>query len=127
MHEDAGRVDAVGVERAERHDLLDLGDADLAAGGGVRIEVPRGLAVDEVALLVALPGLDDGEVGDDAALEDVGLAVELLVLLALGDHRADAGLGVEARDAGAAGAHPLGEGALRVELELELAARGTGA
>src|SRR5262245_49805470 len=78
VDEDAGRVDAVGVERAQGHDLLDLGDADPAAGGGVGVEVAGGLAVDEVPLLVALPGLDDGEVGDDAALEDVGGAVELL-------------------------------------------------
>ena len=122
-----GRVDASGSSGAERHDLLDLGDADAARGGAVGIEVARGLPVDEVALLVGLPGLDDGEVGDEAALQDVGLAVEVLVLLALGDDRADAGLGVEARDAGAAGADALGQRALRVELELELAARGTGA
>ena len=44
-----------------------------------------------------------------------------LGLLALGDHGADAGRGVEAGDAGAAGADALGQRALRVELELELA------
>jgi hypothetical protein len=43
------------------------------------------------------------------------------MLLAFGDDGADAGLRVEAGDAGAARAHPLGKGALRVELELELA------
>jgi hypothetical protein len=37
-------------------------------------------------------------------------------------HRAHAGPGVEARDARAACAHPLGQRALRVELELELSA-----
>jgi hypothetical protein len=47
--------------------------------------------------------------------------VELARLLALGDHRADAGAGEERRDAGAAGAQLLGERALRRELELELA------
>ena len=53
-----------------------------------------------------------GDVGEQAALHDVGLAVELAHLLALGDQRADAGLGVEGRDAGAAGADALGERAL---------------
>ena len=43
------------------------------------------------------------------------------MLLALGDQGADAGLGEEGRDAGAAGADALGQRALRVELELELA------
>ena len=61
------------------------------------------------------------DVGDQAALHDVGLAVELAHFLALGDQRADAGLGVERRDAGAAGADALGQRALRVELELQLA------
>ena len=55
------------------------------------------------------------------ALHDVGLAVELAQLLALGDQRAHAGLGEERRDAGAAGADPLGQRPLRVELDLDLA------
>src|SRR5699024_5208362 len=38
-----------------------------------------------------------------------------------GDHRADAGRGVEGGDAGASGPHALGERALRRELHLELA------
>ena len=71
--------------------------------------------------MVALPGLDDGEVAEDAALHHVGLAVELAHLLALGDQRADAGLGEEGRNARAAGADALGQRALRVELDLELA------
>ena len=49
------------------------------------------------------------------------LAVEGLGLLALGHQRADAGLGEEGRDAGAAGADALGQRALRVELQLQLA------
>ncbi len=44
-----------------------------------------------------------------------------LRLLALGDQRADAGLGVEAGNARPARAQPLGERALRGELDLELA------
>jgi hypothetical protein len=48
-------------------------------------------------------------------------AVELARLLALGDERAVAGRREERGDAGAAGAHALGERALRHELDLELA------
>ena len=44
-----------------------------------------------------------------------------LGLLALGDLRAGAGRGVEAGNAGAAGADALGQRALRVELDLQLA------
>ena len=61
------------------------------------------------------------EVGDDAALHDVVLAVELALLLAFADHGAGAGLGEEGRNAGAAGADALGQRALRIELDLELA------
>ena len=118
---DARRDDVVGIDLARLDQVLDLGDRDLAGGRHHRIEVARGLAVDEVALGVALPGVHDREVGDEAALHDVVLAVELALLLALGDHGADAGLGEEGRDAGAAGADALGQRALRVELDLELA------
>ena len=53
----------VGIELARLDQLLDLGDRDAAGGGHHRIEVARGLAVDEVAVGVALPRLDEREVG----------------------------------------------------------------
>jgi hypothetical protein len=56
---DARRVDVIRRELPHLDELLDLGDADLAAGGDHRVEVPRGLAEDEVAGLVALPRLHD--------------------------------------------------------------------
>lgn len=49
MHVDPRQVDLIGVETADRHDLLDLGHADLATGGGRRIEVAGRLAEDEIA------------------------------------------------------------------------------
>ena len=61
------------------------------------------------------------EIGDETALHDVALAVELALFLALGDHRAGAGFGEERRDAGAASADALGQRALRIEFDLELA------
>ena len=101
--------------------MLDLGDGELARGRHHRIEVARGLPVDEVAFRVALPGVDEREVGDEAALHQIGLVVEVAGLLAFRDDRADAGAGEEGGDAGAARADALGQRALRVELELELA------
>ena len=70
---------------------------------------------------VGLLRLDERDVGQQRALHDVDVAVELARLLALGDQRADAGAGEERRNAGAAGAQLLGQRALRRELELELA------
>jgi hypothetical protein len=63
----------------------------------------------------------DGEVGEQAALHQVFLPVEFLHFLAFGDQRADAGLGVEGRNAGAARANALGQRALRIEFEFQLA------
>ena len=103
------------------HQMFDLGNRHPAGGCHHRIEVSRGLPVDEIAFGVAHPGVHDGEVGDDAALHDVLLAVELALFLALGDVGAGAGAGEEGRDARAAGADAFGERALRIEFDLEFA------
>src|SRR5207237_115775 len=58
---------------------------------------------------------------EQASLDDVCLAVDFFHFLAFGDRRADAGFGEEGRDTGAAGADALGQRALRVEFELQLA------
>src|SRR5262245_34368375 len=63
LHEDARRVDLVGTERARLDQLLDLRDRDASGGGHHRIEVACGLAIDEVALGIALPCLDERDVG----------------------------------------------------------------
>ena len=101
--------------------LLDLGDRDPPAVADHRVEVARGLPVDEVAEAVGLPRGHEGEVADDAALEDVLPPVEFAGLLPLGDDRAVAAGVKKAGDARAAGADPLGERPLRAELQLELA------
>ena len=106
---DAGGVDAVGAQLARRDDLLDFGHGDGAGCSHHRIEVPRRLAIDQIALSVALPGLDDREVGLQPALHHIELAIELAHFLALGHQGADAGLGEEGGNAGAAGAVTLAE------------------
>ena len=134
-----GSVDVVGVELARLDELLDLGDRDPPGHRDQRVEVARGLVEDQVAVPVALRRAHQREVGDDRLLEHVLAAVEDARLLrrrgerdrpvrrvaprqaALGDLRADAGRRVEGGDPGAAGAQPLGQRALRGQLDLELA------
>src|SRR5437899_8285122 len=65
--ENAGRVDVSGVDLAGRHEMLDLGDGDLRRGGHERIEVPRGLAIEQIAGCIALPGVHDGKVWEPGA------------------------------------------------------------
>ena len=57
LHEDAGRDDVVGIERARLDQVLDLGDRDARGRRHHRIEVARRPPVDEVAEPVALPRL----------------------------------------------------------------------
>ena len=122
LHVNAGR-DGCGRDRCRRAGTRCSTSATvtLPAVAIIGLKLRAVLRIDEIAFRVALPGVDEREVGDQAALHDIGLAVELAHLLALGDHGADAGLGEEGRDAGAAGADALGERALRVEFDLELA------
>src|SRR5258708_26875298 len=114
-------MDAVGVEAADRHDLLDLGDANLAARRRRQVEVARGLAEQQIAALVGLPALDDRKIRANAALEDIFLAAEFLDLFALGHLRAVARLCVKPGNACAARAHPLGERPLRAKFALNVA------
>jgi hypothetical protein len=111
----------VGLELARLDEVFDLGDRHLAGGGHHRIEVSRGLAVDEIALGIALPGVDDRHISHQAPLHNIILAVEAANLLAVGDDGADTRLGEESGYAGAAGPDALGERALRGEFKLEFA------
>src|SRR5262245_21717519 len=120
LHIDTGGDDVIRIDGTGLDQILDLGDGHLARGRHHRIEVARGLAIDEVAFGVAFPGMYDREVGDDAALHDVLVAAKLALFLALGDHRPRASAREEGRDTGAARANALSERALRVELDLQL-------
>ena len=117
----AWRYDVVGIDIAGLHEVLDFGHGHLAGSGHHRIEVTRGLAIDEVTLGIAHPGVHDGEVGDEPALHHIAGAVEFALLLALRDLRTGAGSREECGNAGAAGADALGQSTLRIELDLELA------
>src|SRR4051812_34103856 len=72
---DAGCHDVVRVQFPGRHDDLRLGDRDAAGGGHHRVEVAGGVPVDQVAFGVRGVRVDQGDVGDDAALLYVQFAV----------------------------------------------------
>src|SRR5208282_1638120 len=91
LHEHARRMHHVGIQFSRLDQVFDLGDGDLGRGGHHRIEIARRLAIDEITPAVALPRLDECEVGPQRAFHDVGAAVELSRFLALGDHRTNAG------------------------------------
>jgi hypothetical protein len=119
VDEDAAGVDGIGVELAERVEVLDLGDDVVGTHGGRHVEVTRRAAVDEVAPGVASVSPDDGDVALEGRHQDVCAAVELDELLALFGDRSNAGGCEEATQPGAAAAHHLGQRALRRGFDLE--------
>src|SRR6266436_6667022 len=102
VDKDAGGVDLVGRELAEFDELLDFGDYVIGGGGHHGIEVARGLAVDEIAPAVALPGFDESEVAAKGAFQNVVAAIELASFFSFGDPGAVAGGRVEGRNPRAA-------------------------
>src|ERR1700719_148284 len=117
----ARRVDVVGVDDSGLDQMLDLCNGDLRGRRHHRIEVARGLPVNEVAFAIGSPSMNDRKIGDQATLHNIALSVEVADFLALRHQGADTCLGEECRNAGAAGAYPLRESALGIEFELELA------
>src|SRR5688572_29214036 len=113
LHEDARSMDAVGIELTGLDQLFDFGYGMSRRGGHHRIEVARGFPVDEIAEAIALPRFHEREVGVQRRLEDEWPAVDDSALLSFSDSRAGPGGSEEAADAGARGAHPFGERALR--------------
>src|SRR4029079_5599871 len=121
LHEDARRMHLVRLDLARLDEVLDLRERDACGGGHHRVEVPGGLAKDEVASAVADERTDEREVGLQRHLQHEVTPVDDARLFPFGDDRSVAGRSEEAADAGAAGADALGEGALRHQFDLELA------
>ena len=72
LDEHAGGDDVVRVQLAGLDDHLGLGDRHGSGGSHNRIEVLRGVPVDQVAVGVGRVGVDQGDVGLDGAFLDIG-------------------------------------------------------
>src|ERR1700691_3837763 len=77
FHEHARCMHHIRIKFSQFYQMFDFGDCDLCRGCHHGIEIARGLAINEVAPSVTLPGLDEGEIGFQRALHDVSTAVEL--------------------------------------------------
>ena len=136
-----GQVHLVGVELAGLDELLDLGDGDPrrpCAASGLKLRAdswktrlpcrsPTAArtsaksAVSAVSSTYSRPPKTTHLLRRARDRDHVAVGVVAHRDAALGDQRADAGGRVEGGDAGAAGAQPLGQRALRGELDLQLA------
>ena len=103
------------------HQMLDLRHGDFAGGCHHRIEVAGRLAINEIAFGIALIGVDDRDIGDKAALHDIGGAVEFAQLLSLRHEGPNAGFCEKCRNPGAPCPDAFGECALRIEFEFQFA------
>ncbi len=64
-----------------------------------KVEIARGLAEYQISGVICFSSLHDGKIGENTFLEDVILTTPTFDLFAFGDHRTNAGLGVESRNA----------------------------
>ena len=108
-----------GSELSRLHQVLDLGYGDIPGSGHDGVEVARRLVVDQVAVVIALPGVDDGEIGPESAFHQVFPAIEHAHFLTLTQRRPDPRRHVEGGDARAPGPNTLGEGTLRDKFDLQ--------
>ena len=121
IDEDAGGLHVLGSDAAGGDDFLRLDDDHIGCGGHHRAEVLAGAFVDQVAAFVADVGANDGDIGADGLLKQVFLAVDGDFLFAFLDDGAKAGLGQHATETCTSGADLLGQGALGLKRDVELA------
>src|SRR5690606_32954261 len=117
----ARRMDIVGINGADRHHPLDLGNRRARRHGHDGIEIAAGEPVPQVAVRVGHIRLDEGEVPRQRFLVHVAPAVDDAAFLAPRQLGAVAGRREKARQARARGADALGQGALRDQLDFYLA------
>ncbi len=114
-------MNQVRLQFADLDQVLNLRNRNFGGGGHHGIKIPRRLAIHQVAPLVALPCFYKCKIRLQGALHQIWAPIELAGLFVFGDDRAYSGRGIERRNAGAAGANPLGKSSLRHQVQLQLA------
>jgi len=121
FHIDRRRVDLVPIQLADFDQLFDFGNCDFGSCRHHWVEIPRRFSIDQIARLIAFPGLHKGKVGRKTSLHDIGTALELACFFPFGDDRANTGGRVEGGNTGTSGTNPLRECPLRNEFQLDSA------
>jgi len=117
-------MDVLRLNIAHGNDILALSDNGVSGGGHDNVEVAHGALVPAVAVLVALIGAQQGEVGVDGLHQQIILAVHSVATQAEGGllhQRINAHGSQHAAQTGAAGADALSQSALRQQVDLQRA------
>src|SRR5580704_6278375 len=91
----ARRVDVVGVDDSGLDQMLDLCNSDLRGRRHHRVEVARGLPVNEGAFAIGSPSIIDRTIGGQATLHNAALSAEVAASLAHRPQGAGSCLGEE--------------------------------
>ena len=118
MNVNTGRVNLVWIEFARLDYDLRFGHSELATGGHVGIEVPRGAPINKIAMQIGLPGFYQRHVGANSAFQNISYPIELLLLFSLGHKSANPCSRIKAGNARTASPQALGERTLRTKLHL---------
>src|SRR5579863_5109797 len=105
MHENRGRDDMLGFDRADRNNFVDFHDRGCRSRSHDGIEIPRGEAVREIAQFIGGLGLDESIVRVDGHLEDAALPLDDALFFAGSDLRAYANSRIKSAKARGGGAH----------------------
>src|SRR6516164_10505845 len=107
----------VGSNQSYRHDVLGGDDGRVRGHGDNGIKVSRGQGVGKIAEVIGEKSVDQCKLRVKGCFDQVGLAVDLNLLLALFDDRADTCWGQHAAQSTTAGANAFDESALRDEVD----------
>src|SRR5213083_922418 len=117
-------MDTIRVERAYFDKVFDLGNSDTGSGGHDGIEVPRCLAIDKIAPLIALPCFDEGEIRFQCSLEYVRAAIEFARFLSFSNNDAKTRRRKESCDTRTSRPYAFGECPLRIQFDFDLTCQG---
>src|SRR5579862_2265356 len=99
-----GGVDRFRRQRSQLDEFFQLGDYKIRRRRHHRIEIPGGLAIDQVSTAVAFPCLDESEIHAKRTLENIFSAAKFADFFSFRDHRSHAGGRVEVWNARSRGA-----------------------
>src|SRR6267378_6366203 len=113
--------DIIRAQATRGHEFLDFRDDIVGRHRHQRIEIPRGMAVGQIAGVVTAVGVDESEVGANGFLHQKRFPADIDAFLPTTENGVDSHIAQYAAESSSAGAHPLRQNPLRADFSLDLA------